>query len=379
MPAYSPAMLKSPSRFDPRHLLALTLCLGLAACAESKDDAPWLHKGAPPPTASSSTNTASSAPSIAHKIVDVPAQTVVVQAGDTLPSLSRHYGVSIRALIQINTLTPPYDLVSGHRLTIPAGRYYIVGSGDSLLGIARATGTHLTALGAFNDLQPPYNIHPGQRLAIPSGNTTTVASNAPLPVVAKTPTDKAAPPAPKPAKTSSASPATAPEAQPAPISQPAPIAAAEPNKASPAPTPATADDNAPVAAPPPRAGRAFAWPVTGTVIAKYGPGAAEGTSNPGINIAVPVGTPVHAADNGVVVYAGNELAGFGNLLLVKHDGGWMTVYAHNQQLLVHKGAVVHRGQIIAKSGNTGKVDQPQLHFEVRKEADSVDPMDYLGK
>jgi murein DD-endopeptidase MepM/ murein hydrolase activator NlpD len=100
--------------------------------------------------------------------------------------------------------------------------------------------------------------------------------------------------------------------------------------------------------------------------------------NDGINIEAPLGTPVTAAEAGVVAYAGNELRGFGNLLLVRHQGGWMTAYAHNNELLVKRGQKVTRGQMIARVGRTGNVEQPQLHFEIRKGTDAIDPVKFLG-
>lgn len=115
----------------------------------------------------------------------------------------------------------------------------------------------------------------------------------------------------------------------------------------------------------------------GRIISKYGskPG---GTRNEGINIAVPEGTSVRAAESGVVAYAGNELKGYGNLVLIRHDSGWVTAYAHNKQLYVKRGDTVRRGDVIAKAGQTGSVDAPQLHFELRKGATAVDPLKYLG-
>jgi murein DD-endopeptidase MepM/ murein hydrolase activator NlpD len=120
----------------------------------------------------------------------------------------------------------------------------------------------------------------------------------------------------------------------------------------------------------------FRWPVKGRIISKYGakPG---GTRNEGINIAVPEGTSVRAAQSGVIAYAGNELKGYGNLILIRHQDGWVTAYAHNKQLFVKRGDTVKRGDIIAKAGQTGSVESPQLHFELRKGATAVDPMKYL--
>jgi len=97
-----------------------------------------------------------------------------------------------------------------------------------------------------------------------------------------------------------------------------------------------------------------------------------------VNIAAPRGTPIRAAENGVVVYAGNELRGFGNLLLIRHDGGWMTAYGHAEELLVKRGDRIRRGQIIAKVGSTGNVTSPQLHFEIRRGTRAVNPREFLA-
>jgi murein DD-endopeptidase MepM/ murein hydrolase activator NlpD len=100
--------------------------------------------------------------------------------------------------------------------------------------------------------------------------------------------------------------------------------------------------------------------------------------NDGINLAVPEGTPVKAAEDGVVAYAGNELKGYGNLVLVRHANGFVTAYANASDILVKRGETVKRGQVIAHSGQTGNVTSPQLHFEIRKGATPVDPAQYLS-
>jgi murein DD-endopeptidase MepM/ murein hydrolase activator NlpD len=135
-------------------------------------------------------------------------------------------------------------------------------------------------------------------------------------------------------------------------------------------------DEAPVAAVDP-SNPVFRWPVQGRVISGFGskPG---GLRNEGINISVPEGTSVRAADSGVVAYAGNELKGYGNLILIRHEGGFVTAYAHNKELIVKRGDTVKRGDEIAKAGQTGSVDSPQLHFEVRKGPTALDPIKYLG-
>jgi murein DD-endopeptidase MepM/ murein hydrolase activator NlpD len=145
-------------------------------------------------------------------------------------------------------------------------------------------------------------------------------------------------------------------------------------QASLSPPPVTAPPAAPAA--PPHTGLGFQWPVRGTILVGYGPGSG-GTQNDGINIGAAAGAIVVAANDGVVAYAGNELRGFGNLVLVKHADGWTTAYAHCETLLVKRGDRVRRGQPIAKVGQTGAVSEPQLHFEMRRGVQPLDPVGYL--
>jgi murein DD-endopeptidase MepM/ murein hydrolase activator NlpD len=120
----------------------------------------------------------------------------------------------------------------------------------------------------------------------------------------------------------------------------------------------------------------FRWPVHGRVIARFGQ--SPNGQNDGIDVAVPQGTPVKAAEDGVVAYAGNELKGYGNLVLIRHGNGYVTAYAHASEILVKRGESVKRGQVIAKSGETGSVKAPELHFEIRKGATPVDPTEFLS-
>ncbi len=117
----------------------------------------------------------------------------------------------------------------------------------------------------------------------------------------------------------------------------------------------------------------FRWPVRGRIVSGFGK-QSDGANNDGINLAVPEGTPVKAAEKGTVIYAGNELQGYGNLVLIQHKDGWVSAYAHAEELLVKRGETVQRGQVIAKAGATGSVSQPQLHFELRKGSQPVDPL-----
>jgi murein DD-endopeptidase MepM/ murein hydrolase activator NlpD len=160
--------------------------------------------------------------------------------------------------------------------------------------------------------------------------------------------------------------------------KPAPVAV-QPVAPAPAPAPVPQPEaaKAPVQEPEQTASLSagnFRWPARGRVIAGFG---ANG-GNEGINIAVPEGTPVKAAEAGTVTYAGSEVKGYGNLVLIRHDNGFVSAYAHNSALSVKRGEQVKRGQVIATAGQTGNVTSPQLHFEIRKGATPVDPMKHLA-
>jgi murein DD-endopeptidase MepM/ murein hydrolase activator NlpD len=121
----------------------------------------------------------------------------------------------------------------------------------------------------------------------------------------------------------------------------------------------------------------FAWPVSGPVVSDFGT-TANGGKNDGINIAAPMNTPIRASASGTVSYAGNELKDYGNLVLVKHSGGYTTAYAHADRLIVARGDFVARGQVIGYVGQTGDVAKPQLHFEIRSATTPVNPHGYLA-
>ena len=175
---------------------------------------------------------------------------------------------------------------------------------------------------------------------------------------------------------------------PRPVEQPKVAALSEPQPVKSAVTAQPVQPIAPAPAAQPEAAKAsvaepeqtasvsgeFRWPARGRVIAGFG---ANG-GNEGINIAVPEGTPVKAAEAGTVTYAGSEVKGYGNLVLIRHENGFVSAYAHNGSLSVKRGEQVKRGQVIATSGQTGNVTSPQLHFEIRKGATPVDPMKHLG-
>jgi murein DD-endopeptidase MepM/ murein hydrolase activator NlpD len=409
-------------------ILALGVLLVLGACMRTAPPAPVVsgaagqHRGG------------ASRASAATEMVSSGPDRVVVQPGETLFAIARRTNVPVRSLIETNGLQPPFALVAGRTLTIPRVRQHLVQPGETLYSVSRQFGVDATALARMNNLQAPsYTIKVGLPLLLPAPvEAAPVTAIAAVPaagedappvatggsVISSTPLPPPVPPAlpaerrPVPAaqsqpETSPAAPASLPAA-PAPVSVPEQPRAAAAPPAPPPPAPPPPASSAPVApasvapapvapvpeAPPPqeavvrpdqppavgehRAPSApiFFWPVRGRVVSGFG-GGAGGTQNDGINIAAPAGTPVSAADSGTVAYAGNELRGFGNLVLIKHADGWVSAYAHNQTLLVKKGDKVRRGQPIAQVGATGSVGDPQLHFELRRGTRALDPLDHL--
>jgi murein DD-endopeptidase MepM/ murein hydrolase activator NlpD len=159
----------------------------------------------------------------------------------------------------------------------------------------------------------------------------------------------------------------------APPAAPERVARVETNTASDAVSPVSSGNSTAVAG-----FSKLRWPVAGKVIAGFGP-RPDGTHNDGVNLAAPMGTDVHAAESGVVAYAGDELKGYGNLVLIRHDNGWVTAYAHADELLVKRGDQIKRGQVIAKAGRSGQVDQPQVHFELRQGQKPVDPTPFMER
>ena len=281
-----------------------------------------------------------------YRVQSLSPSFITVHKGDTVYSLSRRYNVPIRSMIEVNNLKPPFILSKGARLRLPAPSVHIVQKGDTIYSISRRYNVDMSVLTRTNNLYAPYSIYLGQILKLPG---SVVEPTEHWISLKKRPTQTAvrntAKSAPKQTKTGRKS------------------------------TRKTAVRLPP---PPDRAKAKFAWPVNGTVMNKFG-SAGGGRHNDGINIKVAEGTFVRAAENGVVAYAGNELKGFGNLLLVKHADGWITAYAHNKEFLVKRGDTVKRGQPMAKAGKTGNAKEPQLHFEIRRGTKAVDPMTYLEK
>ena len=235
---------------------------------------------------------------------------------------------------------PPLVSTSGQTL-LPVPPVHTVTHGDTLSRVAQRFGVSSREIAVANGLGTDAPLRVGSKLTIPL----------------KTPV----------------APATArktPESQ----SHPAETHPAEPPPVRPASTGPALAANVQVVTPVETAG--FRWPVRGRIVNNFG-ARVNGSTNDGIDLAVPEGTPVRAADDGVVAYASNELKGYGNLVLVRHPNGFVTAYANGSEFLVKRNDQVHKGQVIMKSGQTGSVSRPQLHFEIRKNSAPVDPTQYL--
>jgi murein DD-endopeptidase MepM/ murein hydrolase activator NlpD len=310
---------------------------------------------------------------------------IIVGTSDTLEVISRRYNVPAGEILRANGYSGPRVLQPGQQLIIPrrsaqaeppalspapstklaAGlpsSVHVVAPGDTLMNLSRRHHISAAQLAAANKIPVTTQLRIGDKINIPGGRSTPVAAATQAPA--------------------SETPKLAPVAQ-APAAKPLAVASAEPAQkarlisethtpevpslAKPAEKPAETTNALPT----------FRWPVRGRVIGTYG-SKINGKQNDGINVAVPEGTPVKAAEDGVVAYSGNELKGYGNLILVRHSNGYVTAYAHASELMVKRGDTIKRGQVIAKSGQSGEVGSPQLHFEIRKGSSAIDPLQFLN-
>ncbi|MFL2916809.1 MAG: LysM peptidoglycan-binding domain-containing M23 family metallopeptidase [Thalassobaculaceae bacterium] len=280
--------------------------------------------------------------------------TIRVKAGDTIYSLSKRYQVTMRDLIIENDLSAPFKIFPDQILKFRQPSIHIVVPGETIFSLAHRYGVEVRTLVSFNRLEPPFQIYPGDKVMIPGRTETNVKQLTNLKKVIKN--YQRILPFPKPKPTSRGL-----------------VLSSNQNE--------NKDENiktiVKLSVPVSRSEKNFLWPARGRIISNFGP-RLGGLHNDGINIAAPKGTPILAADHGVVAYAGNGLKGFGNLILIKHSGGWVTAYAHTEKIFVRRGTQVKRGQKIATVGNTGGVKKPQLHFEVRKGSRAVDPRKELS-
>jgi murein DD-endopeptidase MepM/ murein hydrolase activator NlpD len=315
----------------------------------------------------------------AHPPLAAPSgATIIVGTSDTLEILARRYNVTPAAILAANGYKGPRALAPGQQLIIPrptatavaapapaapaapklvaaAPSLHFVNHGETLISIAHQNHVSVAELAKANSIDASAPLKLGAKLAIPgkAAQATQPAPAAPVQAVAAAPVSTTK------------------------------FAAAGPQQSARLAQAAPADEEKEAAEVPVKASEAagalptFRWPVRGKVITSYG-AKTNGKSNDGINLAVPEGTPIKAAEDGVVTYSGNELKGYGNLVLVRHSNGYVTAYAHASELLVKRGDSIKRGQIIAKSGQTGEVGSPQLHFEIRKGSSPVDPLQFLN-
>ena len=329
---------------------------------------------------------------------------IIVQTGDTLYAISRYHQTALQALIEANNLEPPFIIKLGQVLKLPDQPQTAAATPAAAPQPARITaevlpppasapasitspqkpqGAPATGAGAAGKAKASSDIEDKPRPAAPAAAVALTETpdspmaEKPQPAIAALAAapdagrassrarqvddgapDDLLPPQPRPA----------PERRQIhheknPPAKPVKAAAVSSAAAVPAPRPANRDVR-------------FLRPADGPILSDFGP-KANGLHNDGINIAMPPNGPVMAAGDGIVSYAGNGLRGYGNLLLIRHEGGWVTAYAHNSELLVDKGTRVRRGQIIARAGRSGGVAQDQLHFEVRQGAKAVDPKPLL--
>lgn len=305
-----------------------------------------------------------------------------VGEGENLYAVATRYRLALQDIVAENGLSAPFRLKAGQRLKLPAPREYKVREGDSLYEISRLFDAGASDIVRLNGLSPPYAVREGQvlRLPSPASGGEAMADRLSAPVPSRKPGFAMA------ARREERGAAAGRYAESLPrednrfagmLSRLLGQSAAPPApEGKPGLRQASAAVPAKIPPPPPRAAGKFLWPVKGKLVSGYGP-KRGGLHNDGLNIGAPRGTAVKAADNGVVVYAGNELQGYGNLVLIRHEGRWMTAYAHMDKVSVKKGGVVKKGQTIGAVGSTGSVDSPQLHFEVRRGSDALNPQAFL--
>lgn len=341
------------SRAVPMRLLApLLLILLLAACVPPEEPR-YTGSVSPPPEQQTAAPLRErwQPAEVVTNARRVEPSSYTVRPGDSLSVIAERTGTSVRALARANGLAPPYTIFPGQRLNVPGGRYHRVNRGETGIAIALAYGVDWDSIVRANNLEPPFILRVGDRLLLPD-NAPPQRAEVPTPAERQDPRQMAAFDIDIDDIISGGAPAE-------PARQPAP---SRPNMSPPR-------------EPTPFDGR-FAWPVEGELVSGFG-AKAGGLYNDGVNIAAPRGTPVHAAASGTVIYAGNGVEGWGNLILIKHDDRWVTAYAHNDAFYVERGDRVSRGDQIAEVGASGSVDSPQLHFELRHGRQPVDPRAHL--
>ncbi len=359
---------------------------------------------------------------------------VTIRKGETLHNLSRRYGVPAREIMRVNgiasadrvtagqtVLIPTYTFsrraaisapdnnpdttasrssfgyngqIMSHSVPIPTPRakntvkkaavnkpvktrrvkamkagYHMVVSGDTLGGIAQRYGVSSSSIRQENEMDTDV-VRLGTKLRIPasgSGNSVRIARN-------NSKYDQEVDPIVTGGPAPSARGSSKSVSRRITKGRPKPLAYTSPQKSAAMARRASVNANTPA-----QTGVSnFRWPASGRVVSKFG-SKVNGAANDGIDISVPVGTPVKAAENGTVIYAGSELEEFGKLILVRHSGGWVSAYAYSSRNLVSRGDTVRRGQTIAKSGRSGSASTPRIHFELRHNSSPVNPLKHLKR
>jgi murein DD-endopeptidase MepM/ murein hydrolase activator NlpD len=332
--------------------------------------APEANYPAPPPQMRPATLQAGQGPGLRVKVAK----------GDTLSVLSRRYDVPVEAIMSANNL-PDGRLAIGQELWIPGAKAPKVAAVSPAPAPKPKPAKPAPALDMAEEEAPPAEAStaeasPSQSVpALPDESADAPAAGT---AVRKVKTETILPPGAKSLaeeEEANAAPASADAKPPSAKKQgSSDIAASQEITGEEKPRIANAGQ---LPTPDPMSGNSFRWPVKGRVISQFGT-RPDGGHNDGIDLAVPQGSAVKAAENGVVAYAGSELKGYGNLVLVRHANNWVSAYAHNEEILVKRGDKVTRGQIIAKAGASGAVSQPLVHFELRKGSRPVDPTKYMS-
>lgn len=311
-----------------------------------------------------------------------------------IPQTGRFIALALlAALLAACTASRPPSAYLPSRNGIATGQTVTVEGGQNVYALAQKHNVSMRELIVLNDLKPPYTLHPGQSIILPATGESFSGSLKPPVAAPRDYVEKSdlAPITPAPVAKESLSPppvATEPPRQIAPttvpLSQPAtqPQSSLKPPDGGPVhalnqPSPAqkqvaTTTTASQAAANVVDTAIEMKWPVQGTILSNFGSKGA-GLNNDGVNIGAPKGAPVVAASTGTVVYAGNEMKGFGNLVLIRHQNDWVTAYAHLDRVLVKKDSIVTKGDMIGTVGKTGNVSSPQLHFETRQNGKPVDP------
>jgi lipoprotein NlpD len=328
-------------------LLLAAAALGLAACS-AKRPAPVEDRGRPP-AATKPAPAAATAPAPA-----ATADTYVVKRGDTLYSIALDNGVDWRELAGWNQITDPSRMQVGQVLRVrpPPGPDGVVVS-----PVEQAPPIAARPLGPEVPASPPPAAATGGLRTEPKGlrlpyseENLAAVQRADAPRVAVAPKPEAPPPV------------AAVKPEPPAVAKPEPPAVARPEAPPPAARPDSDGGDERVD---------WAWPATGKVVATF-----NGASSKGVDIAGRAGDPVYASAPGKVVYSGEGIPAYGKLVIIRHNGTYLSAYAHNSQILVKEGQTVAKGQKIAEVGSSGS-ESPRLHFEIRRLGKPVDPLQYL--